>query len=46
MTVGAAVMLGVNLFTAQYLQLVEGRSTLEAGLWLLPQTGGMGAASP
>ncbi|MGW5052648.1 MFS transporter [Actinokineospora sp. NPDC004072] len=41
MTVGAAVMLGFNLFTAQYLQLVEGYSTLAAGLWLLPQTGGM-----
>ncbi|UVS78204.1 MFS transporter [Actinokineospora sp. UTMC 2448] len=41
MTVGGAVMLGFNLFTAQYLQLVEGHDTLVAGLWLLPQTGGM-----
>ncbi|MBY8870743.1 MFS transporter [Micromonospora sp. PLK6-60] len=36
MTVG-----GIMLFATQYLQLVEERSPLRAGLWLLPHTGAM-----
>jgi DHA2 family multidrug resistance protein-like MFS transporter len=32
------VMLGSFLFIAQYLQLVRGMSSLEAGMWLLPQS--------
>lgn len=35
------VVAGTFLFLAQYLQLVRGESPLEAGLWLLPATGGM-----
>jgi MFS transporter, DHA2 family, multidrug resistance protein len=39
----AAVFLvgGIFLFVAQYLQLVLGKAPLEAGLWLLPSTGGL-----
>jgi DHA2 family multidrug resistance protein-like MFS transporter len=37
-TVSVLVMMGVFLFTAQYLQLVRGLAPIEAGLWLLPQT--------
>ncbi|WJV44288.1 MFS transporter [Streptomyces flavofungini] len=33
---GLGVMGGLYLFITQYLQLVEGLSPLEAGLWLLP----------
>ncbi|GAA5041621.1 DHA2 family multidrug resistance protein-like MFS transporter [Thermocatellispora tengchongensis] len=36
--VSIMVMMGVYFFTAQYLQLVEGLSALEAGLWTLPST--------
>ncbi len=32
---------GIMLFATQYLQLVEDRSPLRAGLWLLPHTGAM-----
>ncbi len=39
-TISVLVMMGVFLFTAQYLQLVRGLSPIEAGLWLLPQTAG------
>jgi len=31
---------GIFFFVAQYLQLVLGQSALQAGLWLLPATGG------
>jgi MFS transporter, DHA2 family, multidrug resistance protein len=36
---------GTYLFLAQYLQLVEGLSPLQAGLWLLPAAGGSIAGS-
>jgi DHA2 family multidrug resistance protein-like MFS transporter len=36
--VSIMVMMGVYFFTAQYLQLVEGLSALQAGLWTLPST--------
>jgi DHA2 family multidrug resistance protein-like MFS transporter len=36
---------GTYLFLAQYLQLVEGLSPLEAGVWLLPAAGGSIAGS-
>jgi MFS transporter, DHA2 family, multidrug resistance protein len=36
---------GTYLFLAQYLQLVEGLSPLEAGIWLLPAAGGSIAGS-
>jgi DHA2 family multidrug resistance protein-like MFS transporter len=38
--ISVLVMMGVFLFTAQYLQLVRGLTPIEAGLWLLPQTAG------
>ncbi|WP_159943123.1 MULTISPECIES: MFS transporter [unclassified Nocardiopsis] len=41
MTVGAALMMGINLFIAQYLQMVLGMSPLRAGLWTLPMVGAM-----
>ena len=34
--VGMAAVGGIYLFVTQYLQLVEGLSPIEAGLWLLP----------
>jgi DHA2 family multidrug resistance protein-like MFS transporter len=37
-TLGAFVVFGTFLFTAQYLQLVVGLSPLQAGLWTLPQS--------
>ncbi|MEH0424364.1 MFS transporter [Streptomyces sp. B21-083] len=36
--VNTGVMMGLNFFAAQYLQLVHGSSPLEAGLWTLPMT--------
>ncbi len=41
MTICTFAMMGINLFTMQYLQLVHGLSPLRAGLWVLPMTGGM-----
>jgi len=38
-------ILGVELFIAQYLQLVLGLGPLEAGLWTLPAAGGFVAGS-
>ncbi|MHA6627486.1 MFS transporter [Pseudonocardia sichuanensis] len=38
-------MAGIFLFVAQYLQLVIGMSPLVAGLWLIPPTAGIIAAS-
>jgi len=38
-------MAGIFLFVAQYLQLVIGMSPLAAGLWLIPSTAGIIAAS-
>ncbi|CAL9619420.1 Multidrug efflux pump LfrA [Streptomyces sp. enrichment culture] len=38
MTVCSLVMMGSNLFVAQYLQLVHGLSPLKAGLWMIPST--------
>jgi DHA2 family multidrug resistance protein-like MFS transporter len=35
------VVAGTFLFVAQYLQLVLGKGPFEAGLWLLPSTGGL-----
>jgi DHA2 family multidrug resistance protein-like MFS transporter len=35
------VIAGIDLFVAQYLQLVLGKGPFEAGLWLLPSTGGL-----
>nr|WP_240477308.1 MFS transporter [Jiangella muralis] len=35
-SVGGFAMGGIFLFVAQYLQLVEGLSALEAGLWMVP----------
>ncbi|WP_329381141.1 MFS transporter [Streptomyces sp. NBC_01351] len=34
----SGVMMGINFFAAQYLQLVHGLPPLEAGLWTLPMT--------
>ncbi|MFI7641623.1 MFS transporter [Nonomuraea sp. NPDC049400] len=36
--VSIMVMMGVYFFTAQYLQLIQGLSALQAGLWTLPST--------
>ncbi|MFG3260446.1 MFS transporter [Streptomyces sp. NPDC048172] len=36
---------GIYLFVTQYLQLVAGKSALEAGLWLLPPAGALVLAS-
>jgi DHA2 family multidrug resistance protein-like MFS transporter len=36
MTIGIFAFLGINFFSAQYLQLVLGLSPLKAGLWTLP----------
>ncbi|MEI5527158.1 MFS transporter [Streptomyces brasiliscabiei] len=38
MTVCSLVMMGSNLFVAQYLQLVLGLPPLRAGLWMIPST--------
>ncbi|WTK13234.1 MFS transporter [Streptomyces sp. NBC_01525] len=38
LVVNTGVMMGLNFFAAQYLQLVHGSSPLEAGLWTLPMT--------
>ncbi|REE97697.1 MFS transporter [Thermomonospora umbrina] len=37
MLLGGVVMSGATLMSTQYLQLVEGFSPLNAGLWMLPQ---------
>jgi DHA2 family multidrug resistance protein-like MFS transporter len=39
--VAAFVAIGIELFTAQYLQLVLGMSPFEAGLWSLPSAAGI-----
>ncbi|WP_246222417.1 MFS transporter [Phytoactinopolyspora limicola] len=39
MTTATFVMMGLNLFVMQYLQLVHGLSPWRAGLWVLPMTG-------
>ncbi|WP_017585947.1 MFS transporter [Nocardiopsis ganjiahuensis] len=41
LTVGLMVMAGSQLFTLQYLQLVQGLSPLQAGLWSLPNAAGL-----
>ncbi|MEV7116297.1 MFS transporter [Streptomyces anulatus] len=38
MTICSLVMMGSNLFVAQYLQLVLGLTPLKAGLWMIPST--------
>jgi DHA2 family multidrug resistance protein-like MFS transporter len=43
--VAAFVAIGIELFTAQYLQLVLGMSPFEAGLWSLPSAAGIVAGS-
>ncbi|MPZ67271.1 MAG: hypothetical protein GEU83_17800 [Pseudonocardiaceae bacterium] len=45
MLVGAAVMGGSFLLVSLYLQMVEGLSPLNAGLWLLPMNLAMIAAT-
>jgi DHA2 family multidrug resistance protein-like MFS transporter len=40
-TTASFVMIGLNLFIMQYLQLVHGLSPFRAGLWVLPITGAM-----
>src|SRR4029450_3810098 len=40
-----AIVFGIDLFIAQYLQLVLGLSPLEAGLWTAPAAGGVIAGS-
>ncbi|MFE7459828.1 MFS transporter [Streptomyces sp. NPDC057554] len=42
---GLGLMGGLYLFITQYLQLVEGLSPIEAGLWLLPAAGALIIAS-
>jgi DHA2 family multidrug resistance protein-like MFS transporter len=39
MTGSVFVMMGLNLFVMQYMQLVHGLSPWQAGLWVLPSTG-------
>jgi DHA2 family multidrug resistance protein-like MFS transporter len=41
MSAAVFVVGGIFLFVAQYLQLVLGKGPFEAGLWLLPSTGGL-----
>ncbi|ONI90813.1 MFS transporter [Actinosynnema sp. ALI-1.44] len=41
MMIGSFIMMGLNLFIAQYLQMVLGLSPLSAGLWGLPMVGGL-----
>lgn len=43
-TVAMFAMMGFTLFTSQYLQLVKGMSPLEASLWALVPSVGVGAA--
>jgi DHA2 family multidrug resistance protein-like MFS transporter len=43
--VAAFVAIGIELFTAQYLQLVLGLGPFEAGLWSLPSAAGIIAGS-
>ncbi|MFE0048163.1 MFS transporter [Streptomyces albireticuli] len=38
LVLNTGVMMGINFFAAQYLQLVHGLSPLDAGLWTLPMT--------
>jgi DHA2 family multidrug resistance protein-like MFS transporter len=45
LTVGILVMAGSQLFTLQYLQLVNGLSPLQAGLWSLPNAAGLMAGA-
>jgi MFS transporter, DHA2 family, multidrug resistance protein len=44
-TLSLAIVFGIFLFIAQYLQLVVGLSPLEAGLWTAPSAGGFIAGS-
>jgi DHA2 family multidrug resistance protein-like MFS transporter len=44
-TLSIAIIAGILLFVAQYLQLVLGLSPLEAGLWTVPSAGGLIAGS-
>ena len=44
-SLGIFVAFGAFLFIAQYLQLVLGLSPLEAGLWIVPSSGGFIAGS-
>ncbi|CAL9511138.1 Multidrug efflux pump LfrA [Nocardiopsis dassonvillei] len=41
MTLGSCLMMGINLFVAQYLQMVLGMSPFQAGLWTLPMVAAM-----
>ncbi|MEU0488480.1 MFS transporter [Nocardiopsis sp. NPDC006139] len=41
MTLGSCLMMGINLFVAQYLQMVLDMSPFQAGLWTLPMVGAM-----
>jgi DHA2 family multidrug resistance protein-like MFS transporter len=43
--VGAFVMYGAYLLTTGFMQLVEGLSVLEAGLWLVPSAVAVGASA-
>ncbi|MFG3054272.1 MFS transporter [Kitasatospora sp. NPDC048239] len=43
-TIAMFAMMGFTLFTSQYLQLVKGMSPLEASLWALVPSVGVGAA--
>src|SRR5262249_54911649 len=43
--VSAFVAIGIELFTAQYLQLVLGMGPFQAGLWSLPSAAGIIAGS-
>jgi MFS transporter, DHA2 family, multidrug resistance protein len=45
MLLGGVVMAGATLMSTQYLQLVQGLSPLDSGLWLLPQNLAMIAGS-
>ncbi|MDX3642267.1 MFS transporter [Streptomyces sp. MB09-02B] len=45
LTLGILVMAGSQLFTLQYLQLVQGLSPLQAGLWSLPNAAGLMAGA-
>jgi MFS transporter, DHA2 family, multidrug resistance protein len=44
-TLSIAIVFGIDLFIAQYLQLVLGLSPLQAGLWTAPAAGGFIAGS-
>jgi DHA2 family multidrug resistance protein-like MFS transporter len=45
LTVGLMVMAGSQLFTLQYLQLVQGLSPFQAGMWSLPNAAGLMAGA-